>query len=207
MKPKATARSHWEGVYQRTEAAERSWFQAEPTLSLRLVGEVAAGSDARILDIGGGTSHLIDHLLEAGYTDLAVLDISETAIEQARARLGDAGSRVAWLVGDVRDAVPGGWDIWHDRATFHFLVDGEDRAAYAAALRGALVPGGHAIIATFSPTGPERCSGLPAVRYDADALGRELGPGFELVRSVAETHVTPGDREQDFLYCIFRRVG
>lgn len=208
MKTGESSQTHWDGVYRRTAPTEHGWFQAEPTLSLQLVREVATGLDTRILDAGGGTSRLVDRLLEAGYRNLGVLDISEAAIEQARDRLGENGSSVKWLVGDVtRMSIPPGWDIWHDRATFHFLVREEDRIAYMAALRRSLTPGGYAIIATFSPSGPDRCSGLPTVRYDAEVLGRVMGSGFELVRSVAEAHVTPGGREQDFLYCLFLRAG
>ncbi len=200
---------HWDHAYEAATASRRSWYQAEPSLSLRLIAATGVGPEARVLDVGGGTSYLVDRLLARGYSRVGVLDVSRAAIDEARVRLGADAGRVEWFVTDVtRFEPPHAWDIWHDRATFHFLADPCDRAAYRRALLDSLVPGGQVIIATFAPSGPERCSGLPAVRYGADALAAELGGDFTLFESIAEAHTTPAGRVQDFLYCRFvRRAG
>jgi SAM-dependent methyltransferase len=208
MDPGARA-EHWDHAYAAATASCRSWYQAEPSLSLRLIAATGFGPDARVIDVGGGTSCLVDRLLARGYAHIGVLDVSRAAIDEARVRLGADAGRVEWFGTDVtRFEPPHQWDIWHDRATFHFLTEPEDRAAYRRVLLDSLVPGGHAILATFAPSGPERCSGLPAVRYGAADLAAELGAGFTLVESVAEAHTTPAGKVQDFLYCRFvRRAG
>lgn len=200
---------HWDHAYAASTAPCRSWYQAEPSLSLHLIAAAGFGPEARVLDVGGGTSYLVDRLLARGHSRVGVLDISTAAIEEARVRLGADAGRVEWFVTDVTQfEPPHAWDIWHDRATFHFLTDPCDRAAYRRVLLDSLVPGGHAILATFAPSGPERCSGLPAVRCSAADLAAELGAEFTLVESVPEAHRTPGDKVQDFLYCRFvRRSG
>lgn len=192
--------AHWNRVHGKAPET-LSWYQAEPTLSLQLIGDTGFGSTARILDVGGGTSFLVDRLLDSGYSATGVLDVSEVAIERARIRLGERARKVEWFREDVtRFVSPHEWDIWHDRAVFHFLTEAQDRAAYRAALFRSLSPGGQVILATFGPTGPEVCSGLPAVRYSATSLRRELGAGLTLLESTPDSHVTPGGAAQDFMY-------
>jgi SAM-dependent methyltransferase len=159
------------------------------------------------VDVGAGASSLVDRLLDAGYTDVTVADISPAALDVARARLGDRAGLVTWLVADARGLrVPETVDVWHDRAVFHFLTDAADQDAYLGALRAALRVGGHAVMATFSPEGPERCSGLPVERYDGVKLARRFGPDFELVRSFTKAHATPSGGTQSFTYAVLRRT-
>jgi SAM-dependent methyltransferase len=195
-------KEHWERVYDKSDA-EHSWTQAEPRLSLELIGEVCGSG--RIIDVGGGSSRLAELLLDHGY-EVAVLDISERALERARGRLGRRAGYVQWIAADVTsNPDPGVCDVWHDRAVFHFLTDAADRAAYVSLLTRTLRPGGHAIIATFSPEGPPKCSGLDVRRYDGPALAAEIGPEFELLKSVPEVHTTPWGNTQAFQYSVFRR--
>jgi 2-polyprenyl-3-methyl-5-hydroxy-6-metoxy-1,4-benzoquinol methylase len=198
------APKHWNSVYQSRTDAELSWTQADPALSLALIREVCPSG--RVIDVGGGTSPLAGRLLELGYS-VAVLDISEAAIDSARKRLGDRAAQVAWVVADVT-AMPalGEYDVWHDRAVFHFLIDPADRAAYAALLKRTIPAGGHAVIATFALDGPEKCSGLPVRRYDGPSLQAELGPDFRLMKSVPGMHVTPWGKPQSFQYSVFERI-
>ena len=200
-----TRQTHWDQVYASKSEAELSWTQAEPATSLELIGQVCARGGS-VIDVGGGTSPLAERLLDGGYS-VAVLDISSQAIERARQRIGEKAAKVRWIVADVT-AEPeiGTFDLWHDRAVFHFLVNRADREKYVALLARTLRPGGHAIIATFSLEGPEKCSGLPVQRYDATALARELGTGFTLLRSVPEMHVTPWGKTQAFQYSVFLRI-
>lgn len=198
--------AHWEEVYSTKSAAEVSWYQDEPRLSLALIREVAPAPSARIVDVGGGASVLVDRLLDEGYATVAVLDISERALDQAKSRLGQRGGRVQWLVGDLTtlDRLPE-FDVWHDRAVFHFLTREEARRSYVALAKRTLPAGGHLIMATFAPDGPEKCSGLPVCRYDAESLAAALGPSFRLVRSVDEVHHTPWGTPQHFIYALFQR--
>lgn len=196
--------AHWQHVYGTKGERDVSWFQDSPVTSLRLMEAAGLRLDSCVLDVGGGASRLVDILLAKGVGCVCVLDIAGEALTRARARLGPEGGRVQWIVADVT----GLWaakpvDIWHDRAAFHFLTDPSDRASYLAQLRRHLKPSGTAIIATFSPEGPERCSGLPVVRYSPETLAAELGPSFTLVESVAETHHTPGGKTQTFQYSRF----
>ena len=196
------ARAHWEAVYRLKRADQVSWFQAEATLSLALIRQAAAGPSDPIIDVGGGASTLIDGLVRAGYRDLTVLDISPTALAQSKQRLGDAAFQVAWLEGDVLDSpLPAGrYGVWHDRAVFHFLTGAEERSRYATQLRRALRRGGQVILATFSSEGPERCSGLPVMRYDIEDLDRELGSDFRRLSDASELHRTPSGAGQAFTY-------
>jgi trans-aconitate methyltransferase len=164
--------------------------------------------NAAIIDIGGGASRLVDALLEAGYRDISVLDLSANALEAAKKRVGAAAATVDWIVADATTWRPAkGYDVWHDRAAFHFLTDAADRAAYVTRLRLAVAPGGQVIIATFAPDGPEKCSGLPVQRHDSESLAAELGPDFALVETRSETHHTPWHTTQAFQFSRFRRVG
>src|SRR5579859_2068262 len=195
---------HWENVYTSKADAELSWTQAEPATSLTLIAEACSGG--RVIDVGGGTSLLAGRLLERGYA-VTVLDISQAAIDRARQRLGERASEVGWVVADVTaDPDLGSFNVWHDRAVFHFLTASEDRAAYAALLARTVPRGGHAVIATFALDGPEKCSGLEVRRYDASALAAELGPGFRLLKSVAELHRTPWNATQSLQYSLYERV-
>ncbi|HYD42228.1 MAG TPA: class I SAM-dependent methyltransferase [Anaeromyxobacter sp.] len=200
-------RGHWERVYAEKAEQEVSWFQEVPATSLRLVAATGAGRDARIVDVGGGASRLVDALLADGYGRITVLDLAAPALDRARQRLGPRAASVSWIAADVTSWTPDGtYDVWHDRAVFHFLVRPEHRAAYRATLLRALGAGGHAIVATFAADGPERCSGLPVARYDPDALAAELGPELRLVESLREEHRTPGGKVQRFQYSRFVRA-
>lgn len=197
---------HWQDVYERKPSDEVSWFQEEPTLSLRWIEEAAPERTAEILDVGAGASRLVDRLLDRGYRRVAVLDVAPNALEQARRRLGERAERVDWWVGDLLElSAPRPFDVWHDRAVLHFLREPEQQRRYAEVLRRTLRPGGHALIATFAVGGPTRCSGLEVVQYDCERLGALLGPELECVRSEQEMHRTPAGGEQRFQYCLFRR--
>ena len=172
-----------------------------------LIGAVAPAKDSAIVDIGGGASLLVDCLLYRGYDHLTVVDVSEAALEVARARLGTRGEAVTWVAADARHVrLPTLVDLWHDRAVFHFLTEEADRQAYLESVRSALRVGGHLVLATFAFNGPERCSGLPVQRYDPGSMGEFLGPDFELVQSLEREHVTPGGSGQLFTYAVFRRL-
>jgi len=197
-----TRREHWESVYASKADAELSWTQADPATSLALIREVSPAG--RVIDIGGGTSTLARRLLENGYS-VAVLDISEAAIARAREQFGNLAGRVQWIAADVT-ANPnfGTFDVWHDRAVFHFLTAPADRAAYVKVLTRTVPAGGHAVIATFSLEGPEKCSGLAVRRYSGVTLAAELGKAWSLLKSVPETHLTPWGKPQAFQYSVFK---
>jgi len=198
---------HWETIYQTRDVHTVSWFQAEARESLDLITRFVPDRVAPIIDVGAGASVLVDDLLSAGYADITVLDLSETAIEISRQRLGNSASKVKWIVGDVRD-VPlskRGYTVWHDRAVFHFLTDAGDRHAYVAQVERTVRPGGYVLVATFAEDGPANCSGLPVVRYSAESLHSEFGPSFRVMASEHEDHRTPSGHEQSFLYCLCRR--
>jgi hypothetical protein len=196
---------HWARVYSTKAADSVSWYQSEPTMSLEMIVRAAA-PPARVIDVGGGTSFLVDRLLDMGYRP-AVLDIAAEPLATVQARLGRASKNVDWLVADVTMFNPSEkWDVWHDRAVFHFLTDRQDRDQYRQNVLRATEVGASVIVATFGPDGPDRCSGLPTVRYAPEDLRRELGPAFELVEAVGEDHQTPAGSVQPFVYCRFRRV-
>lgn len=199
---------HWETVYETKSADAVSWYRAHLERSLALIERAAPDRDAAILDVGGGASTLVDDLLARGYRDVSVLDISSQALATARKRLGAQANTVHWLAADLLDAPlqASRYDLWHDRAVFHFLTDVAQRAAYVRQLTQALKPGGHAVIATFGPDGPTRCSGLDTARYDVAGLAQALGDDFILVDSMLETHVTPSGIAQQFLYTLFQRA-
>lgn len=200
--------THWQNVYATKGETEVSWFQASPAISLEMIRAASPDPAAAIVDIGGGASRLVDALLQGGYRNLTVLDLSANALDTAKKRIGAAASMVDWIVADATTWRPAkSWDVWHDRAAFHFLTDPRDRAAYVERLRSAVAPGGHVIIATFAPDGPEKCSGLPVQRHDSASLSAELGPEFELVETRSETHHTPWHSTQAFQFSRFRRLG
>ena len=198
-------KQHWEQVYRDKPEDTVSWFQVHPQISLELIKPYSKPGDA-LIDVGGGASRLVDHLLAESYSDLTVLDLAEAALERAGTRLGRAALKVQWLVADITRWRPERrYRFWHDRAVFHFLTDAAERAAYRAALEAALAPGAHAMVASFALDGPERCSGLPVQRYSPESLAEELGGGFRLRESREETHLTPAGRLQRFQYSLFER--
>lgn len=202
------SKHHWEDVYTTKSTRSVSWFQEHASLSLQLITSVAPHKDAAIIDVGGGASTLVDDLMNAGYSDLSVLDISEAALVVAEQRLGDASTSVKWIEGDItRLKLPAHrYAIWHDRAVFHFLTDAKDRERYVVQLAHALKPDGQLIISTFSENGPQQCSSLPVVRYSPESLQRELGSAFELLEHTYETHITPFETQQEFVYCRFVQI-
>jgi len=200
----ADLKDHWEKVYDTKAPDAVSWYRAHLERSLDLIRRVATAPSSPIIDVGGGESTLVDDLLAAGYVDLSVLDISETAIRVARSRLGERAERVHWIAGDVTrmPLEAQRYEIWHDRAVFHFLTDAESRGAYVAQVSRAVKPGGYALVATFGPDGPMKCSGLDVVRYDAHSLHSEFGSRFRLLESETELHTTPFGTTQQFIYCL-----
>jgi ubiquinone/menaquinone biosynthesis C-methylase UbiE len=196
--------AHWEQVYRTRRTDEVSWFQSQPARSLRFIQQVNPPPGGPVIDLGGGASSLVDALLDAGYHDVTMLDISSTALAHARARLGERSARVRWIEGDVLDAdLPAaGFAVWHDRAVFHFLTTADDQARYVARVRHALRPGGHVVIATFAEDGPTRCSGLEVSRYSAPELLEVFGDAFTLITSEREEHRTPSGAIQRFTWCV-----
>ncbi len=195
------SKTHWEGVYQDRAHTQVSWYQARPALSLRLIDNAGIDRHDAIIDVGGGASTLVDHLLAAGYDDITVLDLADKALAQARTRLDDRGDDVNWLVADVTEFVAEReYALWHDRAVLHFLTAEQQRDRYVSVLRRSLPVGGHLVLATFGPDGPLKCSGLEIRRYNADMLCELLGPGFELQEQELEQHQTPAGANQEFLY-------
>jgi SAM-dependent methyltransferase len=198
---------HWDRIYERRSPREVSWYERTPTISIRRVREAVDGGARTLLDVGAGASMLVDEALELGLRRIAVLDISERALKASAERLGSKADRIEWIVGDVTAIEDVGmFDIWHDRAVFHFLTDAFDQERYVSLCERTVAPGGIAIVATFAPDGPEMCSGLPVRRYDASELAERCGPRFELVDSERHVHLTPRGVEQRFLYASFRRV-
>lgn len=200
-------KNHWQTIYEQKQSSEVSWFQTNPVVSMQLIANCGLGNSDPIIDVGGGASVLIDHLLEQGYTQLSVLDISAAALATSQKRLGDKANTVAWIESDITSYRPDSqFALWHDRAVFHFLTDATDRHSYVTALKHALPVNGHLIIASFAIGGPEKCSGLPIVQYNASKLVAELGPGFKLIEERTEKHITPAQREQAFAYFHFVRI-
>jgi 2-polyprenyl-3-methyl-5-hydroxy-6-metoxy-1,4-benzoquinol methylase len=199
-------KTHWEHVYATKQPSGVSWYQSEPRLSLELIRAVAPACGGRIVDVGGGTALLVDRLLGLSFERIAVLDCAETALREARKRLGSRAGRVEWITADVTEVNEiGTFDVWHDRAVFHFLTDAADRARYVALARRTLPEGGHLIVATFADDGPTQCSGLDVRRYNAASMSAELGKGFSLLKEAREMHATPWDSSQAFFYGVFRR--
>lgn len=201
-------KAHWENVYATKAPDAVSWYRPHLERSLELIVRAAPDPSAAILDVGGGESTLVDDLLARGYKNITVLDISQTALDVAKKRLGAAADRVAWLVADITEAsLPmQAYDVWHDRAVFHFLTEEAQRAAYLRQVLRAVKPGGHVIVSTFGPEGPTRCSGLDVIRYDAQTLHDQFGQPFQLIESFQELHETPFGTAQQFLYCFCRRA-
>ena len=201
---KRNRKDHWESIYQKHSPTEVGWYQAYPEKSLKLIHNTGAGTDSSIIDVGGGTSALSKHLLDQGYKKLAVLDISGNSIERTKSQLGEKSSEINWIEADVtKYSFMEQYDIWHDRAVFHFLTKAEDRKGYISSLNQALELNGHLIVATFSLDAPPKCSGLSVVRYSPETLQSELGDNFILAEALVEDHVTPSGVKQNFIFCRF----
>ena len=199
-------RSHWDSVYDAKSFTEVSWYQETPAKSLESIAVTGIGRDGAVLDAGGGASLLVDHLLEDGFTDLTVLDISDKALQQTRDRLGAKSSRVNWIVSDILRFTPERqYNLWHDRAVMHFLTDPGDRERYVEVVRNALLDTGFLVLATFGPDGPQQCSGLRTTRYNVDMTAELLGPDFELQGFELVMHETPARAAQQFLYSTWRK--
>ena len=200
------AQTLWENIYGKKAPDSVSWYRPHLETSLELIGRAAPTRSASIIDIGGGESTLVDDLLAREYQNISVLDISQTAIDVNKKRLGSASENIHWLVGDITKTKleSCAYDVWHDRAVFHFLTAPEERIAYVRQVANAVKPGGHVIVSTFGPEGPTKCSGLDVVRYDAESLHAEFGVRFRLLGSSKELHRTPFDTIQQFLYCFCR---
>jgi SAM-dependent methyltransferase len=197
---------NWDRAYSTNHETDVSWFQPVPQRSLALISAVVPNLTASVIDVGGGASRLVDELLALGHSDVTVLDVSQAALDRARARLGRLANKVPWIVADITQWAPTrSWDIWHDRAVFHFLVEAKDQDAYVAALGAVTRPGSTATISTFALHGPERCSGLPVQRYGPEALAARIGSRFELVSQDLEAHATPSGHIQNFAYTVLKR--
>jgi SAM-dependent methyltransferase len=196
-------KSHWDSVYRTKQPNEVSWYRPHLEISLQLIDDAAPNRNAKIIDVGGGESTLVDDLLARAYRNVSVLDVSPAALQVTKDRLGASANQVNWLRGDITTFgfSRHHFDVWHDRAVFHFLTDAKDRVAYVRQVAHAVKPGGHVIVATFGPEGPTMCSGLDIVRYDANALHGEFGAGFRLVKHFTELHKTPAGSIQQFIYC------
>lgn len=200
--------AHWDGIFASRDESDVSWFEPRCETSLELIAAAKIPDDAAIIDIGGGASRLVDLLMELGHQDLTVLDLSAEGLAAARRRLGDKAGRVNWIVADAARWQPARqYNLWHDRAAFHFLTAPAEQTAYMRVLNRAIAPGGFAIIATFAPDGPDRCSGLPVARHDANEVLGQLGSEFELLQTRQHDHVTPRGVAQRFQYGLFRRAG
>lgn len=194
-------KQHWETIYREKSPQEVSWYQKEPVLSLALIQQCHIDTEAYIIDVGGGVSTLVDYLLADEYKNIMVLDIAANSLQVSKQRLGSRADEVLWLISDITEfSPPVQVGLWHDRAVFHFLTEPSDRSRYRAVLNKTLMPGGFVIIAAFAPDGPTQCSGLDIVRYDAEKLMTEFGDGYRLLEQQSETHMTPGNRQQQFIY-------
>ncbi len=199
--------SHWENVYQTKSSTDVSWYETDPKQSLDLIHKAAGEKRGRVIDVGGGQSFLVDRLLDLGFAQVAVLDISNVAIEATKARLGERASQVKWMVADITQAESlGEFDIWHDRAVFHFITDAGDRKHYLELLKRTLPIGGHFVVGTFAIGGPEKCSGLQIQQYDANTMESVLGPSFDTVEYGHYEHTTPSGKPQLFFFGIYRHA-
>jgi SAM-dependent methyltransferase len=199
--------AHWEDVYQTKSSTEVSWYEPDPKQSLDLILKAAGEMRGRVIDVGGGQSFLVDRLLDSGFKQVAVLDISSAAIEATKARLGERAAQVEWMVADITQAESlGEFDIWHDRAVFHFITDPDDRERYIKLLKRSLPSGGHFIVGTFAKGGPEKCSGLPICQYDAAMMQAELGSSFEPLECSDYLHTTPSGKLQQFFFGVYKHI-
>lgn len=200
-------KTHWDNVYQTKKSTEVSWYEPDPQQSLNLILGVCERNRGRIIDVGGGQSLLAERLLDAGFGQITVLDVSSAAIEATKARLGDRAAKVSWVFSDiVRADSPGDFDIWHDRAVLHFLTDPEDQLRYVELVRKSVVPGGYFIVGTFAFGGPEKCSGLTVQQYDEQSMRKLLGSDFRHIMSVEYLHMTPAGKPQQFYFGVYQRI-
>lgn len=199
-------KTHWENIYKTKSSKEVSWYEPHLEKSLEIISTLGFSKEAEIIDIGGGASTLPDDLLTQGFENITILDISQEALKVSQERLGKDAGLIRWIEGDVTQVSlkPNSYDLWHDRAVFHFLTKPEDRKNYVKNLASSLKLDGYALLATFGPNGPLKCSGLDIVRYSAESLQKELGEDFQLKESFTEIHKTPFDTAQEFLYCVFK---
>jgi ubiquinone/menaquinone biosynthesis C-methylase UbiE len=199
-------KEHWEKVYTTKQFTEVSWYQQTPATSLRFIEELGIQKNAAIMDVGGGDSYLVDHLLNAGFTNITVLDISATAIEKAKQRLGAKAKLVNWVVSDITAYKPDRkFDCWHDRAAFHFLTTEEEIHKYLAVTNSAIANNGKIIVGTFSETGSEKCSGLPIKQYSESSLTTLIKKWFDKIKCIHTEHRTPFNTIQNFLFCSFKK--
>jgi SAM-dependent methyltransferase len=201
-----SSKEHWDSVYRTRGSEQVSWYQPHLDRSLAFLEATGLGRDARVIDVGGGASTFVDDLLDRGYTNVTVLDLSAAALDVAKGRLGSRAAQVKWICADVTDPqLPSeAYEFWHDRAVFHFLREPAARARYVSAVRRMLKPGGHIVVATFGPHGPEKCSGLDVMHFTPEALHAEFGPEFARLSDAVEMHTTPWGSEQEFVYCYCR---
>jgi ubiquinone/menaquinone biosynthesis C-methylase UbiE len=199
-------KKHWENIYQTKLPAEVSWTEEVPQTSLTFIHSFHLPKTARIIDVGGGDAKLVDFLLNENFQDVTVLDISGKALERTKLRLGSNATKVKWIEKDITEFAPDTtFDLWHDRAAFHFMSSTEQITKYLSVARKAIKPDGYLVIGTFSENGPEKCSGLPVHRYSAQTLADELSAGFKKLKCVTEDHITPFETKQNFLFCSFKR--
>lgn len=202
-----TTKTHWEHIYETKSPTQVSWYQEHAKFSLQCIQNTGIRKTDHIIDVGGGASTLVDDLIRNGFQNITILDVSGTALQVARQRLGAYAVQINWMEADITqaDLPPNAYDVWHDRAVFHFLTQANDRQRYIDSVRTSVRKGGHVIVATFATDGPERCSGLEVVRYSPESLHSEFGEDFEVVDSTRETHHTPFGTEQKFIYCYCRK--
>ena len=200
-------KDHWENVYKKKSPIEVSWYQSKPSISLSIISSLSIEKDENLIDVGGGASTLVDYLLEEGFKNISILDLSSNALEQAKKRLGEKSKLVNWQAEDVTNYSPKKtYSLWHDRAVFHFLTERSDKEKYKKVLESSVRVGGYVIIAAFSIGGPKKCSGLDIVQYDAEKIRRELGQNYKLIEEKSESHVTPDGKEQLFGYNVFTKI-
>ena len=201
-----TTKSHWENVFASKSDQQKSWFEEVPYTSMRLIKELGISRGAAIIDVGGGDSHLVDALLENGFDNISVLDISEKALQNAKRRLGQKADKIKWIVSDVLNFLPEHpYDLWHDRAVFHFITNATEINTYLSKMAATVNDGGNLILATFSENGPKQCSGLPVMRYSQESMVQLLAPFFQKIKCFEEKHTTPSNSVQFFTYCGFSR--
>ena len=200
-------KKYWDTIYQEKSTRELGWYQEDPAVSLEMIRSSGLKKDARIIDIGGGDSFLVDRLLALGYSDVTVLDLSESAIQRGKRRLGKKGSEVQWICEDILDFNTNEkFDLWHDRACFHFLTDKSDSQIYYAKVRQFLREKGTMVLGAFSKTGPEKCSGLPVKQYDSDAIKQYFKQDFHLEKSMESTYITPSLVNQNYVFCCLKKI-
>lgn len=200
-------KEYWQNIHHSKNSAQVSWYQQHPTLSLQYIKNTGIDKNGQIIDVGAGASTLVDHLLEDGFQNITVLDISAQALEISKTRLAKRAELIQWMVADITKVnLPHfQYDVWHDRAVFHFLTNPQDRESYVKIVSDSVKPGGHVIVATFADDGPEKCSGLEVARYNSESLHDEFGSNFDLIDSTHEVHQTPFATEQKFVYCYCRK--